>query len=240
MSRSGPPRSGPGLCFLLCTLAGVPFLALGGMLDTPLPTFSDGKAAQRVGLVPMVVKNNNLETVFICTNLHTVPINIGVEVFDKTGALGNSIAAANGELLDVGVGATVTVATAATAVLTEDETITAIPNLRNGSGRIVATSPHVACIAMLVDERHVIEAPDPNSSPPRLVVAPVWSCGNSVVDPFEACDDGNNNDGDGCSAGCLIEGPGVPAVPGPALILFVALLLGTSLWMIQRRLRFRT
>ncbi len=65
-------------------------------------------------------------------------------------------------------------------------------------------------------------------------------CGNDVLEAGEECDDGNTNDGDGCSAGCLIEGPGVPAVPGPALILFVALLLGTSIWMIQRTLRLRT
>ena len=37
-----------------------------------------------------------------------------------------------------------------------------------------------------------------------------------------------------------IPEPSVPAVPGPSLMLFAALLLGTSLWMIQRRLRFRT
>ena len=215
MSRSWPPRSGLGLGAVLCTLAGIPSLTLGGMLDTPLPTFSDGKAAQRVGLVPTVVKNNNLETVFICTNLDSVPIHIGVEVFDKTGALGNSIAAGNGELLNVGVGATVTIGTSGTALLTEDETITTLPNLRNGSGRIVATSPRVACIAMLVDERHEIEDPALSSdSPPSLVVAPVWSCGNSVVDPFEECDDGNAVSGDGCDATCQTEA-GAGCAPTP-------------------------
>ncbi len=65
-------------------------------------------------------------------------------------------------------------------------------------------------------------------------------CGNNMVEAGEECDDGNTNDDDGCSADCQIEGLGVPAVPGPALILFGALLLGTSIWMIQRRLRFRT
>ncbi len=35
------------------------------------------------------------------------------------------------------------------------------------------------------------------------VVAP--SCGDGYMDPGEACDDGNNTDGDGCAADCTIE-----------------------------------
>ncbi|MEK6902481.1 MAG: DUF4215 domain-containing protein, partial [archaeon] len=35
-------------------------------------------------------------------------------------------------------------------------------------------------------------------------------CGNNVVESPEACDDGNNEDGDGCSAACEIESP-IPA-----------------------------
>lgn len=30
-------------------------------------------------------------------------------------------------------------------------------------------------------------------------------CGDGIVDPGEICDDSNNSDGDGCSAGCLLE-----------------------------------
>jgi len=37
-------------------------------------------------------------------------------------------------------------------------------------------------------------------------------CGNGIVDAGEECDDGNNDDGDGCSANCLIEG-GCSATP---------------------------
>jgi cysteine-rich repeat protein len=33
-------------------------------------------------------------------------------------------------------------------------------------------------------------------------------CGNGEREPCEDCDDGNNEDGDGCSANCLIEQPG--------------------------------
>jgi cysteine-rich repeat protein len=66
------------------------------------------------------------------------------------------------------------------------------------------------------------------------------TCGNGVVDLGEQCDDGNNDDGDGCSFDCLFGSGGVPILPHEGLILFAALLLGTSIWMIQRRLRFQT
>lgn len=33
----------------------------------------------------------------------------------------------------------------------------------------------------------------------------VGVCGNGIVDPYEQCDDGNNIDGDGCSANCRLE-----------------------------------
>lgn len=40
-------------------------------------------------------------------------------------------------------------------------------------------------------------------------------CGNGELDPDEQCDDGNNTDGDGCSAGCDFEPTGVDDVcPG--------------------------
>ena len=38
----------------------------------------------------------------------------------------------------------------------------------------------------------------------------------------------------------LVEEAGIPVLPQPGLILFAALLLSTSIWMIQQRLRSRT
>ncbi len=188
----------------LCALLGLPSVGLGGMLDTPLPTFSDGKAAQVVGLLPRVVKHDNLETVVICTNLDTVAANVGLEVFDKDGVLANSIAVGNGEILNVAVGATRTIGTAATAVLTEDHQMSLLGGLRNGSGRIVASERNVFCVGMLVDEIHEILSPAicPTCPPPSLASAPVWACGNSVLDPLEPCEDGNKQSGDGCEADC--------------------------------------
>ena len=149
-------------------LAGISVLALiltygiwaqAGPSDTPLPNFSDASPALLVYTAVGVIKNNNLETAFICTNLDTVAVHIGVEVFDKMGVLANSVNLGNGAILNVAVGATRTIATSGTALLTEDALITLLPQLRNGSGRVVATSKTIACTAVVVDE--VNEVVDP-------------------------------------------------------------------------------
>ncbi len=169
-------------------LAGASLLALtltfstwvqAGPSDTPLPTFSDGSSSEHVYTAIGVIKNNSLETAFICTNLDTVPVHIGVEVFDKDGVLQNSINALNGQILNVAVGATRTIATSGLAVLTHDHLITGLPSLRNGSGRVVATSKTIACTAVVVDE--VNEVVDPLicllggacPPPPALVQLPL-------------------------------------------------------------------
>ncbi len=165
-------------------LAGISVLALAlsygmgaqaGPTDSPLPTFSDGKSALHVYTAVGVIKNNDLETVFICTNLDTVAVNIGVEVFDKDGVLANSIALGNGAVLNAAVGATRTIATSGTVLLSDDHQITLLPNLRNGSGRVVATSKSISCTAMLVDEVHAIVDPllCPTCPPPAVVHLPL-------------------------------------------------------------------
>jgi len=203
----GPQSEAPPAVVHL-PLIGGPSLGLGGAFDTPLPTFSDGKAAQVVGLLPRVIKKDNLETVVICTNLDTVAANIGLEVFDKDGVLANSIAAGNGEILDVAVGATRSIGTSGTRLLTEDHQMTMLGALDNGSGRVVASERNVFCIGMLVDEIHEILRPSecPFCPTPALVNAPIWACGNSVVDPLEQCDDGNVVGGDGCESDCQPTG----------------------------------
>jgi cysteine-rich repeat protein len=40
----------------------------------------------------------------------------------------------------------------------------------------------------------------------QLLVTVVSTCGNGVVEPTEACDDGNTADGDGCSSKCALDG----------------------------------
>lgn len=155
--------------------------AHAGPADTPLPTFSDGKPAVSVYLASGVVKNNNLETLFVCTNLDTVAVDIGAEVFDETGALRNAVNAGNGAVVGVAPGRTQTIGTGATVTFHEDVDITlngagsGANNLRNGSGRIVASSGNIACSAMLADKLHAIQDPAvfPNASSPTVVSLPL-------------------------------------------------------------------
>src|SRR5207245_5181729 len=115
-----------GIAFLVWTL-GYAGPATAGPTDTPFPTFSDGRPAVSVYIAAGVIKNNNLETDFVCTNLDTVAVDIGLEVFDETGALRNSVVAGSGALLNVGVCKTVTVGTLGNAVVHEDQTLTLNP-----------------------------------------------------------------------------------------------------------------
>lgn len=41
--------------------------------------------------------------------------------------------------------------------------------------------------------------------PITITQAPIALCGNGTTDPGEACDDGNQADGDGCSSICVVE-----------------------------------
>ena len=146
--------------------------AQAGPTDTPLPTFSDGKPALSVYIAGGIIKNNNFETDFVCTNIDTVAVDIGLEVFDETGALRNAIAAGSGAFLNVAPGKTVTVGTSGTAALHEDATVTfnlagnGTPNLRNGSGRVVGTSKNLLCAAVVLDKLHTIQDPAVSSLPP--------------------------------------------------------------------------
>ena len=200
---------------LTLLLLGLGRPAAAGPGDTPLPTFADGTPAQAVYTAFGLIKNNNLETDFVCTNLDAAPVDIGIQVFDETGALRNNVAAAgplcnagsragqactvdnstdtvngcpgavcpgccvvgSGAMLAVAPGRTVTIGTAGTAELHEDATMVfntagnGLPNLRNGSGRVVATSLNVFCTALLADKLHTICDPAaPCSLPPPTIV----------------------------------------------------------------------
>ncbi len=79
---------------------------------------------------------------------------------------------------------------------------------------------------------------------PHAACSPAGSCvtefcGDGVLQTGlgEQCDDGNNQDGDGCSADCQLEPPVIPILPQAGLFLFAGLLLGTSCWMIRRTFR---
>src|SRR5213594_2348126 len=168
------------LTLMLAVAAGV-LPVRAGVEDTPLPTFSDARGAQLAAALPGVIKNNNVETVVICTNLAAAPLDLGLEVFDETGALRNEVAMGNGAILDVAPGRTVTFGTGAVAALFEDQALTlntagsGADNLRNGSGRVVASGAPLGCVAFAVDREHTIEDPAvcPTCQPPSLTTVPL-------------------------------------------------------------------
>jgi len=159
--------------WLLAAVLAVARSAQAGPTDTPLPTFSDGKAAVAVYTAFGVIKHSNLETDFMCTNTGTAAVDIGLEVFDETGALRNSVHTGSGAVLNVGVGQTKTIGTGSTAVLHEDAVISTLGpggngtnSLSNGSARVVATAKSITCTAMLADKLHAIADPTISSVPP--------------------------------------------------------------------------
>ena len=145
-----------GFALVLTLLAG---RAGAGVLDAPLPTFSDAQPAQRVAVLSTAVKSNALDIDVVCTNLGTGAVDIGLEVFDHDGVRGNTIGLGNGAILAVGAGATVTIGTTNTAALHEDVVIALeapVVNLANGSARVVATSAALGCTAFAVDKFHSV------------------------------------------------------------------------------------
>jgi len=173
-----------GRSFTVSLLAGVLASispAYAGPTDTPLPTFSDGKPAVAVYTAVGVIKGSNLETDFVCTNVDAVAVDIGLEVFDETGALRNSVHAGGGGSEEGRAGKAVTVGTAATVVFHEDQTLTlntagnGTAALSNGSGRVVGTSKNVLCTALLADKVHAIADPATCSTcpPPPFTAIPL-------------------------------------------------------------------
>ena len=67
-------RARRALVALLVVVAAGEASVRAGVQDTPLPTFSDGQAAQLAALIPGAIKDNNVETVVICTNLAPAPL----------------------------------------------------------------------------------------------------------------------------------------------------------------------
>ena len=194
-------RTALGLAAGLSVLLALPPSVRGGLIDTPLPTFSDGQRAQSSVIIPAVIKRNLVETAVLCTNLSSGPMDIGFELFDETGALRNSVATGDGAFLGVPVGATVTVGTGTIAALHEDQVITlntagsGANSLGNGSGRIVSTSADVGCVALAMDREHTVQDPAicATCQPPSFTtLATVTQCSQAT------CDDANPCTVDGC------------------------------------------
>src|SRR5438046_7742810 len=162
------------LAVTACLVAGAAVSVRAGVADTPLPTFADGKPAQLAVLLPAVVKDNNLRTYVVCTNLGAAPVDVGLEVFDQSGVRGNTVAAGNGALLNVAAGSTVTFSTGTTVVMHEEQVLTLEPPvtvLGQGSGRVVTKGLQVACAAYAGTRLHRVRAPrQPAERPPPISV----------------------------------------------------------------------
>src|SRR5262249_28985398 len=183
----------------------------------------DGTPAQVAAVLPAVVKDNELRTYVVCTNLGATPVDLGLEVFDQNGVRGNTIAAGDGALLHAASGGTVTFSTRAAGLLHEEEVIAGGPPvtvLGQGSGRVLATGLQVACAAYAVDRFHQIRDPQRSAErPPTLTVLPVRpactppACADGDPCTLDACDpagvcthtiapDGTLcNDGNACTTG---------------------------------------
>jgi cysteine-rich repeat protein len=59
-------------------------------------------------------------------------------------------------------------------------------------------------------------------------------CGDGILDPVEECDDGNNDNGDGCAADCTIEESDVPATSGLGMFLLVLVISGCTAYFLRR------
>jgi hypothetical protein len=130
--------------------------SFAGVVDSPVPVIDPGANSRVIYYIPGVTKNNDIETIVICTNLEkSKEVTIGLEVFDTDGSgpLNNVSSGFGDGAQALPVGATATIATGNTVGFSEDDVITGLPlNVRGGSGRIVSTSKKIACGAFLVDE----------------------------------------------------------------------------------------
>jgi len=165
--------------------------ALAGIGDSALPSFPDGKASLPILKVPGVVSRTGVATVFLCSSIGSVPIDVGVEVFDEAGSLQNDVHAGVGAVLAVAPGATVTFTTNSTAAFLESAIIPVSPSFTQGSARVLATSPAVKCNVLLTGNAttpptslSTLSAGVPASigAVPSSIVLPTFSDGKPATD----------------------------------------------------------
>ena len=120
-------------------------------LSADLPIFADAKPSVVIETIPGVIKRGQLQTVFLCTSNSSVLVNVGVEIFSNAGVLLNDVGADVGAIRDIPPGATVTIATSATAAYLETAVIPLATRLQ-GVARIVASSADVTCTTVVIDD----------------------------------------------------------------------------------------
>lgn len=141
-----------GALVLAAALTAAP--ALAGPGDSPVPSISGAGTTRVLYIVPGVIKNNGIETAFMCTSLDTVAVTMAVEVFSPAGGgpLNNVATGTLNGTVTIPAGGSETISTGTSVGLHEDLPITGLANVKNGSARILATSTKVLCTAILVEK----------------------------------------------------------------------------------------
>jgi len=143
-----------GLCWIGWSFA---VAANAGVAD-PVPLIDGTIRAKHVFTIPGVTASTTLGTVVMCTSLEkTKDVAIAVEVFDVAGVVKNDITQGilffDGAIPAVAPGRTVTFSIGSTgnhASIVSDESIV-VGTVRQGSARVVASSPKIACSAGIVE-----------------------------------------------------------------------------------------
>lgn len=144
----------PGALIASALVALTASAALAGPADSPIPSISGTAATRSMFIVPGVIKNNGLETAFMCTSLDTAAATVAVEVFSPAGGgpLNNVATGSLDGTLPLAPGASITISTGSSVGLHEDLAISGLVNVKNGSARILSTTTRIACTALLVEK----------------------------------------------------------------------------------------
>jgi cysteine-rich repeat protein len=159
------------------------------------------------GITPVVIVEGPLEVVESSINEYTVTI-FEVSVQDHGGL---NVSASDGTLLTGGANA------ARTHVLLDQITHTNRKAAVDGEVRfsfLWQSPPSLGSVDLNVwgqaVDFNLLETGDGASRVPLtvdVIEGPPPVCGDGIWDASEECDDGNNDDGDGCSAECRLEQP---------------------------------
>lgn len=124
--------------------------AVAGIADTPLPVLVAGQTTQFLYSVPGVLDLVSLGTFFVCTSTDTVAQQVGVDVFDDSGAPCNDAGATS---VTVQPGRTVKFGTRYPANEIVVPPMTLVGGCGNGASvaRILSTSKKLICTAYVGD-----------------------------------------------------------------------------------------
>jgi hypothetical protein len=136
-----------GLCFMACMESP----AWAGVLD-PVPMLRGTLKAQHIFSVPGVEVTAALNTVVVCTSTNSTPMTVAVEIYNYNGERSNDVTLGEG-VLDIPVGRSVmfNLGPVDSPAFVSDVTFTPPNPVFGGVLRILATSPHLVCNALVTD-----------------------------------------------------------------------------------------